>query len=190
MSGKELQRVEIFSRVKAGDLTQVQMAQMVRRSYRQAQRLYRKYSEESPPGLVHGNVGCRSNRALEDGFREAVLKLVREKYGDEEGAPFGPTPAAEHLEKDDGVAVKAGRLRRWMLAAGLRSRRRKRRQHRRRRERKEHLGELVQLDGSFAAWLERRGPRGCLIDIVDDATGTTGSLLAEEETTWAAADVL
>lgn len=190
MSGKELQRVEIFSRVKAGDLTQVEAAEMVRRSYRQAQRLYRKYCEEGPAGLVHGNVGCRSNRALEDGFRGAVLKLVGGKYGGEEGAPFGPTLAAEHLEKDDGLAVKAGTLRRWMLAAGLWSRRRKRRQHRRRRERKEHFGELVQLDGSFAAWLERRGPRGCLMDMVDDATGTTGSLLAEEETTWAAADVL
>ena len=190
MSGKELQRVEILGRVKAGDLTQVEAAQLIHRSYRQAQRLYGRYCEQGPAGLVHGNVGCRSNRALAEGFREAVLELVREKYGGEEGPPFGPTLAAEHLEKDDGLAVNAGTLRRWMVAAGLWSRRRKRRQHRRRRERKEHFGELVQLDGSFAAWLERRGPRGCLMDMVDDATSITGSLLAEEETTWAAADVL
>ena len=39
-----------------------------------------------------------------------------------------------------------------------------------RRERKSHFGELVQLDGSFHDWLEGRGPRGCLMDMVDDAT--------------------
>ena len=37
-------------------------------------------------------------------------------------------------------------------------------------ERKSHFGELVQLDGSFHDWLEGRGPRGCLMDMVDDAT--------------------
>src|SRR5712691_9348807 len=61
-------------------------------------------------------------------------------------------------------------VRRWMLAEGLWSRERKRRVHRRRRERKEHFGEMVQMDGSFHAWLEERGPEGCLIDLVDDAT--------------------
>jgi len=64
-------------------------------------------------------------------------------------------------------------LRRWMLREGLWSRERKRRRHLLRRERKEYFGEMVQLDGSFHAWLEERGPRGCLIDLVDDATSTT-----------------
>src|SRR6201993_4780618 len=61
---------------------------------------------------------------------------------------------------------------------------------RRRRERKEHFGEMVQLDGSFHAWLEERGPEGCLIDMVDDATNTTWAELGEQETIWAVADTL
>jgi hypothetical protein len=55
---------------------------------------------------------------------------------------------------------------------------------------KEHFGELVQLDGSFHAWLEERGPEGCLIDLVDDATNTTWAQLGEQETIWAVADAL
>ena len=59
-----------------------------------------------------------------------------------------------------------------------------------RRVRKAHFGELVQMDGSFHDWLERRGPRGCLMDMVDDATGTTQARLGKEETMWAAVGVL
>src|SRR3974377_293285 len=111
------------------------------------------------------------------------------------GDRFGPrrgggTLAAEHLEAEDRLKVDSETLRRWMLAEGLWSRERKRRAHRRRRERKEHFGELVQMDGSFHAWLEERGPEGCLIDMIDDATNTTWAQLGEEETIWAAADAL
>lgn len=67
---------------------------------------------------------------------------------------------------------------------------RKRRPYRKRRERKAHFGELLQLDGSFHAWLEGRGPEGCRMNLVDDATGTTWCQLGEQETTWAAANLL
>ncbi len=59
-----------------------------------------------------------------------------------------------------------------------------------RRERKAHLGELVQMDGSFHDWLEGRGSGGCRMNRVDDATGTTLCRLGEEETIWAAGGVL
>jgi hypothetical protein len=49
---------------------------------------------------------------------------------------------------------------------------------------------MVQMDGSFHSWLEERGPKGCLMDLVDDATNTTLARLGEEETLWAAAGTL
>ena len=103
-----------------------------------------------------------------------MLGLVRETYGGAVGERFGPTLAAEHLAAEDGLQVDAETLRRWMLAEGLWSRERRRRRHRRRRDRKEHFGEMVQMDGRFHAWLEERGPEGCLIDMVDDATKRRG----------------
>src|SRR3984957_20176604 len=118
------------------------------------------------------------------------IDKVGKKYSGAEGERFGPTLAAEHLESDDGVVVNAQTLRRWMLAEGLWSRARKGRMQRKRRERKEHVGELVQMDGSFHDWLEERGPRGCLMNMVDDASGDTLARMGSEETIWAAAGVL
>jgi len=140
--------------------------------------------------LQHGSAGRPSNRAHDKKFRKKVLRLVRAKYGGAVGERFGPTLAAEHLASEDGLQIDGETLRRWMLAEGLWSRERKRRRHRQRRERKEHFGELVQMDGSFHAWLEERGPEGCLIDMVDDATNKTLAQLGEQETIWAVADAL
>ncbi len=122
--------------------------------------------------------------------RERVLALVREKYSGAIAVRFGPTLAAEHLASEDGITVHHDTLRRWMLAVGLWSRARTRSAHRARRERKAHFGELVQLDGSFHLWYETRAPRGCLMNLVDDATGRTLARLGDHETIWAAVDVL
>jgi transposase len=190
MSKRELERVEVLARVRGKQLRVVDAATLLRVSYRQAKRLWKRYREEGAAGLKHRSAGRTSNRAPGPKFRQKVLRLVREKYGGAVGERFGPTLAAEHLASEDGLAVDAETLRRWMLTEGLWSRERKRRQHLRRRERKEHFGEMVQMDGSFHAWLEERGPQGCLIDLVDDATSKTWARLGEQETIWAVADAL
>jgi transposase len=190
MSGDELRRVEVLARVKGKDLKLVDAAELMGVSYRQAKRLWKRYRKRGAKGLQHGNAGRVSNRARPRAFRGEVLRLIRNKYSGPVGERFGPTLAAEHLASEDGLAVDAETLRRWMLEAGLWSRERKRKPHRQRRERKKHRGELVQLDGSFAEWLEKRGPGGCLMDMVDDATSMTLSRLGNQETIWAAAGVL
>ena len=190
MSQEELRRVEILAQVRSRQLRLVDAGRLRRVSYGQAKRLWKRYREEGPAGLKHRSAGRVSNRGYESEFRQQVLGIVREKYGGGVGERFGPTLAAEHLASEDRVVVHAETLRRWMLSAGLWSRERKRRKHRQRRERKEHFGELVQMDGSFHAWLEERGPQGCLIDMADDASNTTYGQLGEQETIWAVADAL
>jgi hypothetical protein len=118
------------------------------------------------------------------------LALVREKYSGPIDVRFGPTLAAEHLASEDGITVHHDTLRRWMLAAGVWSRAPQTVTASRARERKAHFGELVQLDGSFHLWYEARAPRGCLMNLVDDATGRTLARLGAHETIWAAVDVL
>ncbi len=190
MSARELSRVEVLSRVKAGTLSLGSAATMLTVSYRQAKRLARRYRAEGAKGLKHRSAGGASNHARPTAERERVLALVREKYSGPVDVRFGPTLAAEHLASEDGVTVHHDTLRRWMVAAGLWSRARKRARHRQRRERKAHFGELVQLDGSFHLWYETRGARGCLMNLVDDATGRTLARLGDQETIWAAVDVL
>ena len=190
MSQRELRRVEVLSRVKSKELKVLDAASLLRVSYRQAKRLWKRYREEGAPGLRHGNAGHASARAKPAKFRRRVLQLVREKYGGGEGERFGPTLAAEHLASEDGLRIAAETLRRWMLAEGLWRRRRKRKPYRQRRERRRHFGELVQMDGSFHDWLEERGPGGCLMNMTDDATSEVELRLGEEETIWAAANTL
>ena len=190
MSEEEVRRAGVLKRVKAGELTQVEAAEMLGCSYRQVKRLYGRYRSGGAKALVHRSTGKPSNRARPAEERKRILTLVRTHYGGGAGKRFGPTLAAEHLQDDHGIAVDAETLRRWMLAEGLWTRERKRKPYRQRRERRGHFGELVQMDGSFEAWLEDRGPRGCLIHMVDDATSTALATFDEEETTWGVADTL
>jgi len=190
MSARELTRVEVLARVKAGALSVKSAAVLLHVSYRQAKRLVRRYRAGGAKGLRHGSAGRRSNHARPTAERDRILALIREKYSGPVDTRFGPTLAAEHLASEDHVTIHHDTLRRWMLAAGLWSRARQRSPYRQRRERKAHFGELVQLDGSFHLWYEARALRGCLMNLVDDATGRTLARLGGEETIWAAADVL
>ena len=189
MSAKELRRGEVLSRVKRGELKLTEAAELLELSYRQAKRLKKRYGEGGIKAMVHGNVGRASNRA-DDKRREQVLEGVRENDSGEPHERFGPTLASEHLAADHGLEVAREILRRWLLAAGLWSRRRKRKAHRSRRQRKAHFGELIQLDGSHHDWLEGRSPKGCLMNFAGDATGRALCRFWSEETTWAAADLL
>jgi transposase len=190
MSGRELERAEVMGRVKSGDLPLKDAAAVLDLSYRQTKRVWRRYGEGGAEGLKHGNAGRESNRGRPGKLRRRALSLIRRKYSGTEDERFGPTLAAEHLAEEDGIAVDHGTLRRWMLGEGLWSRRRRRKKHCQRRERKPHFGELVQLDGSFHDWLEGRGPRGCVMNMVDDATSTIQARMGKEETIWAAVGVL
>ena len=190
MSELEMKRGAVMAQVKSGSWTLVEAAERLDLSYRQMKRLWKRYQRHGAKGMVHGNAGRSSNRAKAKKVRTKVVRLIRQKYSGEIGKRFGPTLAAEHLGSEDQIELSATTVRRWMLAEGLWSRGRKVRQHRQRRERREHFGELVQLDGSFHEWLEGRGPRGCLMNLVDDATSTTLCRLGEQETIWAAVGVL
>jgi len=185
LSRKELQRGGVLGRVKSGELRVRDAAELMRVSYRQAKRMWKRYRSGGTASLKHGNAGRASNRKRAEKERKKILRKVEEKYDG-----FGPTLASEHLASEDQLQVHPETLRRWMQEAGLWKRMRKRKQHRQRRERRAHFGELVQLDGSFHDWYQRRAGQACLMNMVDDATSTVEAHLGEQETIWAAARVL
>jgi hypothetical protein len=194
MSEVEFRRGAVLRRVVAGELTLKDAAVLLEVSYRQARRIFKRYGAEGSKGLVHRNVGRRSNRAIPAEYREHVLGLVRQHYsGPAERGPgqrLGPTLVAEHLFSDHGLLVPVSTLSRWMRSEDLWGMVRKTKTRHRRRPRKAHFGELVQMDGSFHDWFEGRGPRACVMTMVDDATGRTMLRFDAEETTWAAAEIL
>ena len=184
MSAKERERLKLFLRVKRGELQQKEAAALCQLEYRYLRRLYQRYCKQGDRGLVHQGRGRPSNRARPTAFKAAVLARYQERYAD-----FGPTLAAEKLALE-GWAVDHETLRGWLMKAGLWQKRRKRARHRSWRERRAHFGELVQLDGSHHRWFEERAPQCCLMNMVDDAQGTTLAWLAEEETIFAAMKLL
>jgi transposase len=183
MSRKERKRLEAFSRVKMGGMTLVEASELLRLSYRQTKRAWSRYQSEGDAGLVHRLRGRAPNRRSPEEAKQHALALYRQQYAD-----YGPTLAAECLEKEDDVKVSVTTLRRWLLHAGLLEPRRKRRQHRRRRTRRERLGELVQMDGSWHDWFEGRRGWATLMVMIDDATGMVTARFYERESWASAAD--
>lgn len=178
MSRKERQRLLVLSRVRDQGMTIKQAAKVLDMSYRQTRRNYKRFVDEGDAGLVHKSRGKISGRSLDPGLKQTALDLYKKTY-----AGFGPTLAAEKLLEEDALAVDHETLRRWLISDGQWQRRRRRSTYRARRTPKEHFGELVQMDGSHHLWFEDRGDESCLMNMVDDATKTSLSLMDKEETT-------
>jgi hypothetical protein len=98
--------------------------------------------------------------------------------------------ACEKLAEREGITISVETLRQLLIKEGLWQRKKRARGYHARRCPRERFGELVQFDGSDHDWFEGRGPRCCLMNMVDDATGTTLSFLNPGETTEAAMKLL
>ena len=189
MSERELRRAAVLAQVKRQAWTLVQAAERMEVSYRQAKRLWKRYQSKGATGLVHRSAGRSSNRAKSRKIRTKVVRLIRQKYSGEVGERFGPTLAAEHLASEDQIELSATTVRRWMLAEGCGAA-------------SEKYGSIAKASPAgtlrragavgrkFPRMAGRRGPRGCLMNLVDDATGTTLCRMGEQETIWAAVGVL
>ena len=166
MSERDLQRIEVLSKVVGGRMTTVSAAQVLDLSERQVRRLLERIRIGGAASIRHKAIGRPSNNRISDGVRDYAMTLVRERYAD-----FGPTLATEKLAERDGLRVSRETVRGWMSEAGLWLSRKQRRTFHQPRLRREAYGELVQIDGSEHRWFEDRGPPCSLLVFVDDATG-------------------
>lgn len=178
LSQKEQRRTGPMWNVKEGRMTLVAAAEAMEVGYRQAKRIWAKFRVAQEAGLEHGLRGMVGNRRLPSQFKARVMAAVGEHYAD-----FGPTFAMEKLKEREGLTVSHETLRQWMIAAHYWVAHEKHGGHRQRRERREGFGQMVQMDGSQHAWLERRGPMCWLMVLVDDATSRTLVHFCREEGT-------
>lgn len=185
MSRKERERLGVFGRVKDKELSRVVAAEVLGISLRQVHRMYRRYLALGDAGLVHRARGRESPRRAPLVEREEALALYRSTYHG-----FGPTLFAEMLERNHGIWISHDTSRRWLAEAGLLERFRQGRRSRRRRVRRELFGQMLQMDGSHHPWFESRGPRCCLMVVIDDATGRMDGRFYSGETLVGAMDVL
>jgi transposase len=167
MSQKERQRYHLLKMVVEGNITLQDAGRLMAISYRHAKRLKRKLVSEGARGLVHGNRGRPSARALHPELSKRIIELSRKTY-----ARFNDTHFTEKLNEMEGITVSRDTVRRLRRAHGIKPKRRRRAQkHYQRRLRKEQEGMMVLWDGSPHQWFGKDNPPCCLMAAIDDATG-------------------
>jgi hypothetical protein len=172
MSERELNRIEVLSRIMEGRLSVSAASAVLALSPRQVRRLIATFRVDGAAAIRHKARGRRSNNRIHDGVRDYAVALIREHYAD-----FGPTLAAEMLAERHGLEVSRETLRKWMTAADLWLSKARRRQFHQPRQRREAFGELIQIDGSDHRWFEDRAAPCTLLVFIDDATSTLMQLL-------------
>ncbi len=152
MSERDLQRIEVLSKVIDGRMTLVSAAHVLGAERAPGSPVAGADQHDGAASIRHKAIGRPSNNRISDGVRDYAVSIVRERYVD-----FGPTLAAEKLAEDHGLTVSRETLRRWMSKAGIWLSRKQRRTFHQPRLRREAYGELVQIDGSEHRWFEDRG---------------------------------
>ncbi|MDA1197406.1 MAG: ISNCY family transposase [Nanoarchaeota archaeon] len=166
MSKKELYRGEIISKVISCEITQIKASEQMGISLRQTKRLCKRYRKGGLANLAHRNRGKPSNKKMNPNTQAGMLELIKNNYPD-----FGPQLIKEQLEERHDLIVSREWIRSLMIKEGLwKVKKRKNSCFYQRRNRRPREGELIQIDGSPEYWFEDRGPKCCLINMVDDAT--------------------
>lgn len=166
MTEDELHRKTIVEQAIEKRITQKEGSEKLGISERQFRRLVNQYRQSGVGGLVSGHRKKPSNNRMKERERQAIEELLTEPIYED----FGPTLLAEKLEEYKGIKVSRETVRQIMIEAGIHHPKVKKKKAHPQRERRVHRGELVQIDGSYHAWLEARGPKACLLVFVDDAT--------------------
>jgi hypothetical protein len=154
-------------------------------SYRQAERIYKRYRARGDEALVHGDKGRPSNHKTDKKIIDRALELYRGTYHD-----FGPTLAAEKIRERDGLDIGVGVLRHALIQDGQWESPKNKVKYRSRLVPRKRVGELVQFDGSAHYWFEGRSSRCCLITMTGGAKKERLSRFFEGETMFGAMIVL
>jgi transposase len=167
MSQKERQRHHLLKMVLEGKNTLKDAGKRMGVSYRHAKRLKKRFITEGAKGLVHGNRGRPSPRALNHRLAERIIELSQSKYSN-----FNDTHFTEKLNEIEGIRIGRDTVRRLRRTNGIKPKRRRRpKKHFKRRPRSGQEGMMVLWDGSPHRWFGKGEPACCMMAAVDDATG-------------------
>lgn len=168
MTSIQLQRFEVLTQLNGKHINGTEASEKLGLSIRHIRRLKKKVRKKGAHGLLHGNCGRVSARAVSKNTREKILKLLGTTY-----KHFGPTFAAEKLFERDKVRVSREWLRSFMIAEKLWTPRTHGDHviHRSWRPRMDFEGAMEQFDGSYHHWITGLDEELCLLLSIDDATG-------------------
>jgi transposase len=166
-AGERAMRVhEVILRALSGELTWLQVADILGRSPRSIRRLRLRFERYGYDGLYDGRRIKPSPKRAPMAEVERILWLYRDRYPGFNGRHFYQLARREH-----DVTLSYTFVKRVLQQAGLLAKSRPRGRHRRRREPRPCFGELLHLDGSRHPWLALVPETYfTLLAVVDDAT--------------------
>ncbi len=168
MTQAERDRLVALKKAKKKLITQRQAAEELGITERHVRRLLRELRRRGDKAVVHALRGLPSHRKVDAETQRRAVAILRDPVYQ----GFGPTLASEYLNKKHRIDASRETVRQWMIEAKLW---RARKQHvesvHEWRPRRSRFGELVQWDTSDHDWLEGRGEKMLLINMIDDATG-------------------
>ena len=111
MTKQEINRLQIFNKIKDKRLSQTQVAKELNLSIRQIQRLYKSFKTGDIKALVSKKRGMPGNRQLKPSIRRQVIDLITcEMY-----LGFGPKFMSETIEKKHRLKISKETTRRLMI---------------------------------------------------------------------------
>ncbi len=112
LNPEERELFDIVSTCIKWAITNAEAAAKLRLTTRQVRRLKHKVETDGGQGIIHGNRGKQSNRAIDEKTKEAVIAFVKE----EKHQDFGPTFAQEQLVKQRGISLGVETVRTLMIS--------------------------------------------------------------------------
>lgn len=166
-------KYDVISQVINHEIKPGAAAKLLGVSTRQIRRLRVAVEENGFQAVIHRLKGRESNHTINSNVRKKALDLIQKHYSD-----FKPKLATEKLEEKHNIHITSQTIRVWMNEVGLwKVRRKKQSKYHSWRPRKDYYGELVQFDGSYHYWFEKRykdengNGEVCMLAAIDDATG-------------------
>ena len=164
MSKRELNRLEVLARLDSDRLTIPAAADLMKVTLRQTYRLLSRYRAGGAPAIANRRRGRPSNNRLPDTVRDHAIALVQEltQILDRHWRPRSWRNAMIFGSRERRFATGCGRPGSGCLAPSANGSSSQ--------DRREHVGELIQIDGSEHRWFEDRAAPCTLLVFVDDAT--------------------
>lgn len=180
MTQAERDRLVALKKVDKKKITQAAAAAELELSVRQVQRLLGRMRKIGDRAVLHGLHGKASHRKIAEKVEQRAVEILSMPVYQ----GFGPTLAAEYLEKKHRIRASKETVRQWMMRSKLwRGRKEKVGDVHLWRPRRSRFGELVQWDSSEHDWLEGRGEKLYLIAMIDDATSRLWARFVRHDST-------
>lgn len=110
----QIKRVHFLQMAVDGYITLREAAVKIGVSYRQAKRLKQSFLASGARGVLHGNTGRTSSRAVSDQVRTRILHLARTRY-----TTLNDTQITARLEAEHGISLSRETVRRLLRAGGV-----------------------------------------------------------------------